>query len=143
MCRVPRIASMLLLLLTSFSSLTAGEGNLVLCLALDGHVALESGLGHCVEGAPVAEPVASEPGPRSGSTFDDCCGPCADVPLGVTTFVATAASRHEVSVDSAISFAAFAAPPLLLPSLADRRMREPNDRRPPPRRVSTPSQLRC
>ena len=143
MRRVPRIASMLLLLLISFSSLTAGESKLVLSLALDGHVALESGLGHCAEGAPVAKRGASEPDSGSGFTFDDCCGPCADLPLGATTFLATAATRHDVSVDSAVSFAPLADSPLLLPSVANRRMRDPGDRRPPPQRVSPPSQLRC
>jgi len=57
--------------------LGAGPGVVVLCVASDGHLAIEAGGARCVDYSATAQSSAF-----GFMASADCCGPCVDLPLG-------------------------------------------------------------
>jgi hypothetical protein len=133
----------LMLVLASFSGVSAGEGLMVLCLAADGHVAVEVGSEQCSSDE---SPAGARPPcelPMAEQAIDDCCGPCADVPLGSASFLSRTASQSDAPFHPAVVIAGLGASPVLLPHSDIRREREPDASRSDTPRVSLHSQLRC
>lgn len=77
-----------LLLLSALVSFLLGDRGMVLCIAPDGHVAIE------VDREGSCAPSASHHDPEAIVPADSCCGPCADVPLPSST-LAAGGSRHD------------------------------------------------
>lgn len=132
-----------MLVLASLSSASAGEGLIVLCLATDGHVAVEPGTDQCAASEVGSQVQVADAGPVAGPSFTDCCGPCADVPLGSAAFLTRADSDHGAPRGHAVAIAGWNASLLLVPSSDARRAREPAGRRQDPPRASLLSLLRC
>ena len=138
-----RLTGQLMLVLASFSGVSAGEGLMVLCLAADGHIAVETGAEQCSTGESAAGARLSCELPMAEQAVDDCCGPCADVPLGSASFLSRTASQSDAPFHPAIVIAGLGASPVLLPHSDIRREREPDASRSDTPRVSLHSQLRC
>lgn len=67
------------LVLAVLAGVPAGASRAVLCLAPDGHVAIEVGDTRCVDYASPASGAPEQVGPR---IVPDGCGECVDVPVG-------------------------------------------------------------
>lgn len=91
----------------------------VLCIAPGGHVAIESGLKRCMAPVEVGE---RNPGACGAvlEHMDECCGPCADLPLGSSVFVRGSGSRDDVQqLKAPATLAASAIPLVVEPRVAE------------------------
>ena len=74
-----RSATYLYLVLSVLAGIPVGSGRAVLCLAPNGHVAIEPGDRSCVGCAVSSSEWPEDTSPRM---LPDGCGPCVDVPVG-------------------------------------------------------------
>ena len=79
-----RSATYLYLVLSVVAGVSAGSGRAVLCLASNGHVAIEPGDRSCVGCAVSSSEWPEDMGPRIGLAG---CGPCVDVPVGTPVLI--------------------------------------------------------
>lgn len=124
MIAIRRFAAYLLLLVASLVSIGAGDEEVVLCLAFDGHVALEAGLDRCSDVAAQVQQDKTR-GEPTVDTSADCCGPCSDVPLGSAPYLVNGTSGEQGSGFDHVATTVPAAPPLLVPGESARRLSAP------------------
>jgi hypothetical protein len=84
-------ATRLYLVLTVLAGLPAGAGRSVLCVAPNGHLAIEVGEGRCAD---YASSASDEIENAEGCTAPDGCGDCADLPIGKQVF---SAAHHDMA----------------------------------------------
>ena len=67
------------LTLTVLAGLPAGARQAVLCLAPNGHVAIEGGENRCADNTSIGQDAVELAGPQ---ILPPCCGECIDIPIG-------------------------------------------------------------
>lgn len=96
-------ATRLYLVLTVLAGVPAGAGRAVLCVAPNGHLAIEVGEGRCADYGPSA---SGELENAEGCTAPDGCGDCVDLPMSRQVFTAAhhgmSAARPELPLASPI-----------------------------------------
>jgi hypothetical protein len=103
-----------LLLLSALAALPASPGRTVLCVAPDGHLAIESGEGRCADFPSLPTGTLGNAGL---GTEPDGCGDCVDVPMGqqvLSTVHRASSARVSEGIASApmVVHARFALPAL-------------------------------
>ena len=93
-----RFTTHLYLALAVLAGLPAGASRAVLCVAPNGHVAIEAGEGRCGDYAPTSSGDLENNGI---CTMPDGCGDCVDLPMGKQTL----SSTHHGAPSTSASFA--------------------------------------
>ena len=74
-----RFATYCYLMVTVLAGIPAGASRAVLCVAPNGHLAIEMESGHCVSSVFHVTRTSEDAGPQM---TPGCCGDCVDVPVG-------------------------------------------------------------